>query len=57
MLGAEDFTTLLPRWYTENRDGDASTADFTELAEEVSGRCLEDFFTAWLTTPAKPALG
>ena len=56
-IGEEEFTTLLRRWYTENRDGDASTADFTELAEEVSGRSLEDFFTAWLTTPAKPAMG
>ena len=57
LLGAEVFTTLLRRWYTENRDGNPSTADFTELAEDVSGRSLEDFFTAWLTTPTKPALG
>jgi hypothetical protein len=31
-----------------------TTADFTALAEEVSGQELDDFFTAWIYTPEKP---
>ena len=56
VVGPEAFDTLLRRWYADNRDGVVSTADFTDLAEEASGRSLEDFFTAWLTTPNKPVL-
>ena len=57
VIGPEAFTALVLRWYEENRDDVATTADFTALAEEVAGRSLDDFFTAWLAAPAKPPLG
>lgn len=40
-----------------HQDGVASTADFVELAEEVSGRELGGFFEGWLygaKTPPMP---
>jgi aminopeptidase N len=54
-IGAEAFGTLLQRWVTENAGGTVTTADFTALAEQVSGRDLDAFFTDWLYTPARPA--
>jgi hypothetical protein len=32
-----------------------ATAEFIALAEETSGRQLDDFFQAWLFTAEKPA--
>jgi aminopeptidase N len=55
-IGDEAFFELLRRWATENADGNVTTADFVALAEEVSGQQLDDFFTAWVVTPSKPAL-
>jgi len=57
VIGAEAFDDLVRRWYADNRNGVASTNDFIALAEDVSGRSLDDFFQAWLITPVKPALG
>jgi aminopeptidase N len=54
-IGAEAFGTLLQRWVTENAGGTVTTADFTALAEQVSGQDLDAFFTDWLYTPARPA--
>jgi aminopeptidase N len=59
-LGDELFFRLL-RVYTERfRYGNASTADFIALAEEISGNDLGAFFTSWLYTdrlPSIPELG
>ncbi len=55
-IGDDAFFELLYRWATENADGNVTTADFIALAEEVSGQQLDDFFTAWVVTPSKPAL-
>jgi aminopeptidase N len=55
-IGEKAFATLLRRWTTEHRFGTVTTADFTALAEQVSGQQLDAFFTTWLYTPAKPAL-
>jgi aminopeptidase N len=56
LIGDDEFFTVLERWTTENEDGNVTTADFIELAEQVSGEELDAFFEAWLYTPAKPAL-
>ncbi|WP_078868379.1 M1 family metallopeptidase [Streptomyces sp. NRRL F-5727] len=56
-IGTDAFDRLQRRWVAEHRDGVASTADFTALAEQVSGRDLDAFFTAWLhgeKTPPMP---
>jgi aminopeptidase N len=54
-IGDRAFGTLLRTWTTQNRGGNVTTADFIALAERVSGRQLDDFFTTWLYTKGKPA--
>ncbi len=56
-VGDKKFFVILQRWYTQHRYGNATTADFIALSEKVSGTDLDAFFTAWLRTPGKPALG
>jgi aminopeptidase N len=53
-IGDADFFELLQTWYARHKYGNASTEDFIALAEEVSGRDLDDFFRIWLYTPGKP---
>jgi aminopeptidase N len=36
--------------------GNATTEEFIAFAEQVSGEQLDDLFTTWLFTPAKPSL-
>jgi aminopeptidase N len=52
--GDEAFFEILEDWAAENRHANASTADFIELCERVSGSELDAFFQAWLYTPGKP---
>lgn len=54
-IGDRAFFTLLRRWSTQNAGGVVTTADFIDLAEQVSGRSLDAFFDAWLYAPVKPA--
>jgi hypothetical protein len=49
------FFALLREWYARNRHGNVTTADFTQLAEEISGQPLDAFFDVWLYQPGKPA--
>jgi aminopeptidase N len=51
--GDASFFALLREWYARNRDGNATTADFVALAEELTGQQL-DSFDAWLYKPGKP---
>jgi aminopeptidase N len=53
-IGETAFSTLLKRWYADNKDGNVTTADFVALSEEVSGQQLDAFFQTWLYTPGKP---
>ncbi|WP_416967492.1 M1 family metallopeptidase [Streptomyces sp. 4F14] len=56
-IGRPAFERLERAWVTRNHDGVASTADFTRLAERVSGKDLTAFFDAWLygtKTPPMP---
>ncbi|GLW07339.1 peptidase [Microtetraspora sp. NBRC 13810] len=53
-IGDEAFSELLAAWATKYRHRDATTADLVALAEEISGRQLDDLFTAWLYTAGKP---
>ena len=54
-IGATAFDALLRRWVSERRFGSGTTADFVALAGDVSGEDLGGFFTAWLSTPERPA--
>ena len=55
-VGDRKFFTILRQWYAQHRYGNATTAEFIALSEKISGADLDAFFTAWLTTPRKPAL-
>ncbi len=55
VIGDDDFEALLREWVADNFNGNATTADFTELAEQISGQDLDDFFAAWLYSAGKPA--
>ncbi|MCB0104893.1 MAG: M1 family metallopeptidase, partial [Caldilineaceae bacterium] len=47
-VGDELFWEILRTYYTRYAGGNAGTADFIAVAEEVSGQELTDFFDAWL---------
>jgi hypothetical protein len=50
LVGREQFATIL-RTYSEGfRDRNATTTDFIDVAESVTGRSLAEFFRQWLET-------
>ncbi|MDF0513034.1 M1 family metallopeptidase [Agromyces sp. H3Y2-19a] len=53
-IGDDAFFELATEWVDRYGGGSATTADFTALAEEVSGADLDTLFAAWLFTPQKP---
>ncbi|MFD0689424.1 M1 family metallopeptidase [Actinomadura fibrosa] len=55
-IGDEKFFTLLRTWAAQHRHGNATTEQFTALAQRISGQDLTQFFKDWLYSPTKPAL-
>lgn len=55
-IGDKAFFRLLPAWAKAHRYGNADTAQFTALAEKISGQHLGDLFDKWLYTTGRPAL-
>ena len=55
-IGDELFFDLLRSWTSTHRYGTVTTEDFRALAETISGRPLEDFFTRWLFFGPLPKL-
>jgi len=53
-IGDDAFFELAQTWVERFGGGTASTQDFADLAEEVSGQDLDAFFEVWLYTPEKP---
>ena len=53
-IGDEDFFRILKTWARTHRHGNATTRQFTALAERISGRDLDAFFRVWLYTAGKP---
>lgn len=56
-IGPAAFERLEREWVARHRDGVADTADFVQLASEVAGAPLTDFFQDWLygdRTPPMP---
>src|SRR5262245_2567418 len=53
-IGDASFFTLLRTWATQHRYGNVTTAQFIDLAEQVSGIDLGPFFDVWLFQPDKP---
>jgi aminopeptidase N len=53
-VGDQAFGEILRRWVAEHRYGNASTPELIALAEDVSGRPLDEFFDVWLYERGKP---
>jgi hypothetical protein len=53
-VGDRAFFRILRTWATAKAGDNVNTAEFVALAERISGRQLDDFFTAWLYTSARP---
>jgi len=47
-MGDDAFTTLLRTWYQRHRGGNATTAEFVALVDEVHGSSLADLVEPWL---------
>ena len=54
-IGDASFFALLRQWAQPGDGTTRDTAEFINMAEQVSGRQLNDQFTTWLYTPGKPA--
>lgn len=55
-IGDSAFHRTLKQYYATFRDSIASTRDFQRIAEESSGKKLEDFFAQWLYRTGFPEL-
>jgi len=55
-VGDDDFFEILQRWVAENEGESATTEDFIDLAEDVSGQDLGSFFVDWLEEEGVPEL-
>ena len=55
-VGDRIFYSILQTWTATHRYATATTEEFIALAEELSGRQLDDFFRLWLYAPGKPSL-
>jgi aminopeptidase N len=54
-IGDDDtFFRILKTWTSTHEHGNGTTAEFTALAERISGLDLGAFFQTWLYTPRKP---
>lgn len=56
-VGDDAFFQILHTWTAKHRYSTATTAEFIALAEKISGQQLDNLFTTWLYTAAKPAVG
>ena len=55
IVGDDTFLAIMRAWIADNRYGSVTTADFTALAERLSGRDLDAYFRDWLYERGKPA--
>jgi aminopeptidase N len=55
-IGAADMRQLLRAWARQHRHANATTHQFTALAEKISGTELTHFFRMWLWWKSRPSL-
>ena len=53
-LGEETFRAGIHSYLEEHKYGTATTEEFIDLSEQISGQDLSNFFRVWLYTPEKP---
>jgi aminopeptidase N len=54
--GDEAFFDILRSYFQRHRNGNAESADFIAVAQEISGEDLSDFFAGWLYAERVPDL-
>ena len=55
-VGDEIFFEILQTYLEKYRFGNASTEDFIQVAQDVSGKDLGEFFDGWLFTIKIPPI-
>lgn len=55
-VGSQSFQKILGEYYKRYAGGNADSDDFKNVAEEISGKELDQFFTQWLRVPGNPNL-
>jgi aminopeptidase N len=55
-VGDEAFFQILPTYFERFENGNATTADFIAVSEEISGQDLDAFFDSWLHDETMPEL-
>jgi aminopeptidase N len=53
-IGDGLFFQILRTWAEQHKYGTATTEEFIDLSEQISGQDLSNFFQVWLYTPQKP---
>jgi|GEM_PF-539919 len=54
-IGNTAYFEVIKQWQTRYRQTAAKGADLRDLAEEISGRDLDAFYSDWILEPGKPA--
>nr|WP_062338942.1 M1 family metallopeptidase [Herbidospora sakaeratensis] len=54
-VGDDAFFRIIRQWASDHRHGNATTGQFTALAERVSGQRLGELFGQWLFDKGRPA--
>ena len=54
LVGEEDFFAGVNEWLARYEDGAATTEEFIDVYEDVSGRDLDAFFEEWIGEPGRP---
>lgn len=55
-IGNDSFFQLLQNWFSTYSGGNAVTAEFQAMAEQICGQDLTQFFNQWIFSPGIPAL-
>lgn len=56
-VGDDAFFQILRTWVDTHQYANVTTAEFIDVAEQVSGQQLDDLFNTWLYTKGKPSVG
>ena len=56
IVGDQDFFEIMRQWAALHEGKNVATWQFIALAEEISGKTLDDFFRRWLYEPKRPKL-
>ena len=55
-IGNDDFFELLQTWFSTYHNGNVVTAEFQDMAEQISGQNLDQFFQQWIYSRGIPSV-